>query len=144
MRASSRYRPTGTLALAFHTRRGWLARGPTIARIPMMSAAVGPRRRVAWRYVRLNGRPAPLGPIEDLAAVIDDAAAVAAGGRTFSAPAQIVKRTRLDTKELRGLRDGEKGGIVIVEHEGPPEALTAANLDDPCRSGEVQFAAPSD
>jgi hypothetical protein len=58
----------------------------------------------------------PLGPVEDLAAVVNDAPAVAPGRRTFAGPAQVVERARLDAQEFGGLGDGEKGGVVIVEH----------------------------
>jgi hypothetical protein len=86
-----------------------------MARMPIASAAVR-LRRVANSFGGRHAGAAPLGPVEDLAAVIDDAAAVAACGRTFAAPAQVVERARLDAEELGCLRDGEKGGIVILEH----------------------------
>jgi hypothetical protein len=54
--------------------------------------------------------------------VIDDAAAMAAGGWAVATPAQVVERATVDAQELGGLVDGEKGRvvivvIVIVEHE---------------------------
>jgi hypothetical protein len=57
--------------------------------------------------------------------VIDDAAAVAAGWRAFAAPAQVVERAALDAQELGGLVDGEKGRVVILEHEGASGAFVS-------------------
>jgi hypothetical protein len=48
--------------------------------------------------------------------MVDDAAAVAAGRRTVSAPAQVIERAALDAQELCGLVDREKGCVVILEH----------------------------
>jgi hypothetical protein len=89
--------------------------------MPMASTAHRPRRRVAGGFDGRHARAPPLGPVEDLAAVVDDASAVAAGGRAFAAPAQVVERARPDAQELGGLGDGEKGGIVIVEHGDLPK-----------------------
>jgi hypothetical protein len=76
-------------------------------------------------------RTPPLGPVEHLAAVIDDAAAVAAGRRAFAAPAQVVERAALDAQELGGLVDGEKGRVVILEHEGGLRSFRVASVSDP-------------
>jgi hypothetical protein len=75
-------------------------------------------------------RTPPLGPVEHLAAVIDDAAAVAAGRRAFAAPAQVVERAALDAQELGGLVDGEKGRVVILEHERGLRSFRVASVSD--------------
>lgn len=62
-------------------------------------------------------RTAPLGPVEDLAAMIDKTAAMATGRRALTAPAQVVERAALDPQELGRLVDGKKGRVVILEHE---------------------------
>src|SRR5262245_48978519 len=87
-----------------------------MAKMPIASSAVLPRRRVARGSRGRHARAPQLGPFEDLAAMVDDAPTMAAGGRTLAAPAEVVERARLDTEELGGLGDGEKGGIVILEH----------------------------
>jgi hypothetical protein len=62
--------------------------------------------------------------------VIDDAAAVAAGRRAFAAPAQVVERAALDAQELGGLVDGEKGRVVILEHERGLRSFRVASVSD--------------
>ena len=75
--------------------------------------------------------------------MIDDAAAVASGRRTDAAPAEVIERAPLDAKELGGLVDGEKGLVVIVEHERILQGFDVANLRDVRSAGEVQFAQSS-
>ena len=75
--------------------------------------------------------------------MIDDAAAMAAGGWAVTAPAQVVERATVDAQELGGLVDGEKGRvvivvIVIVEHESGLQLIDGINLCEPERVGEVQ------
>jgi hypothetical protein len=62
--------------------------------------------------------------------VIDDAAAVPAGWRAFAGPAEVVERTALDAQELGGLVDGEKGHVVILEHEGGLRSFGVASVSD--------------
>ena len=62
--------------------------------------------------------------------MIDDAAAVAAGRRAFTAPAQVVERAALDAQEIGGLVDGEKEQIVILEHEGGLRSFRVASVSD--------------
>jgi hypothetical protein len=50
-----------------------------------------------------------LRPVENLVAVVEDAAAVTAGWWAFAAPAQVVERAPLDSQQLGGLVDCEKG-----------------------------------
>jgi hypothetical protein len=73
--------------------------------------------------------------------VIDDAAAVAAGGRTVAAPAQVVERAPLDAQQLGGLVDGEKGrvvvGVVIIfEHHAGLQDVDGVTLSEPESVGE--------
>ena len=62
--------------------------------------------------------------------MVDDAAAVAAGWGTFAAPAQVVERAALDAQEIGGLVDGEKGRVVILEHEGGLRSFGVASVSD--------------
>ena len=73
--------------------------------------------------------------------MIDDAAAVAAGGWAVAAPAQVVERATVDAQELGGLVDGEKGRTVIividlVEHERGLQDTDGINLCEPGDLGE--------
>jgi hypothetical protein len=109
----------------------------------MLSPITAVHRR--WRPVGALGvwlaRAAALRPGEHLAAVIDDAAAVAAGGWAVTAPAQVVKRAPVDAQEPGGLVDSEKGRvvivvIVIVEHERGLPNIDVINLCELERVGE--------
>jgi hypothetical protein len=42
---------------------------------------------------------------------------MAPGRRAFVAPAQVVERSALDAQELGSLVDGEKGRVVILDHD---------------------------
>jgi hypothetical protein len=112
----------------FQRRRGWLVRGIMIGRRLRAASAV----RWRWRCLRAiawwRAGAAPLGPVEDLVAVVDDATAVAAGGWPFAAPTQIVEGASLDAQERGGLVNGEKGRIVIIEHEGALQSCGVARL----------------
>jgi hypothetical protein len=73
--------------------------------------------------------------------VIDDAAAVAAGGWAVAAPAQVVECATVDAQELGGLVDSKKGRavivvIVIVEHERGLPNIDVINLCEPEDLGE--------
>jgi hypothetical protein len=52
--------------------------------------------------------------------MVDHAAIVVASRRTFAVRAQAIERAALDTQELGGLVDGEKGRVVVFEHGGAP------------------------
>jgi hypothetical protein len=65
--------------------------------------------------------------------VIDDAAAVAAGGWAVAAPAQVVESATVDAQELGGFVDGKKGRgvivvIVVAEHECGLQDFDVINL----------------
>jgi hypothetical protein len=63
--------------------------------------------------------------------VIDDAAAVAAGGWAVAAPTQVVECATVDAQELGGFVDGKKGRVVIVaivEHESGLHDFDVVNL----------------
>ncbi|HEX5958955.1 MAG TPA: hypothetical protein VFY92_09920 [Hyphomicrobiaceae bacterium] len=62
--------------------------------------------------------------------MIDDAAAVAAGWWALAAPAQVVERAALDAQQLGGLVDGEKGRVVILDHEGGLRSFRVASVSD--------------
>jgi hypothetical protein len=104
-----------------------------MARTLNPSTAVRRRRRLVGDLRVWPARAAALRPVEDLAAVIDDAAAVAAGGWAVAAPAQIVECAAVDAQELGGLIDGEKWRvivvvIVIVEHGSGLQDFDVVNL----------------
>jgi hypothetical protein len=114
----------------FQRRRGLLVRGVTIVRRLRPTIAVSGSFRglcgVGWWRVGAT----LLRPVEHLVAVVDDAAAVAAGGWPFAAPAQVVERAPLDAQELGCLVDREKGRVVIVEHEGVLQSFDVVNVCD--------------
>jgi len=58
--------------------------------------------------------------------MVDDAPAMPARRRTLAAPAQVVESAALDAQQSRRLVDGEKGRVVIPEHEDLHEALVSA------------------
>ncbi len=62
--------------------------------------------------------------------MIDDAAAVAASWWALAAPAQVVERAALDAQQLGGLVDGEKGRVVILDHEGGLQSFRVASVSD--------------
>jgi hypothetical protein len=73
--------------------------------------------------------------------VIDDAAAVAAGGWAVAAPAQVVECAAVDAQELGGFVDGKKGrliivAIVVVEHESGLQDFDVVNLCELEKLGE--------
>ena len=74
--------------------------------------------------------------------MIDDAAAVPARRRTGAAPAQVVERAALDAQQCCCLVDGEKGRVIILEHEDLPRGSDVGSLSDPCAFGEARFADP--
>jgi hypothetical protein len=67
--------------------------------------------------------------------MIDDAAPVAAGGRTVAAPAQVVERAPFDAQEFGSLVDGEKGRVVVIivvifEHHGGLQDIDGVSLSE--------------
>jgi predicted transcriptional regulator len=72
--------------------------------------------------------------------MIDDATAMAAGGWTGAAPAQVVECAAIDAQELGGLVDGKKGRVVIVvvvvEHESGLRGFDVVNLCELEKLGE--------
>jgi hypothetical protein len=97
------------------------------------STAVRRRRRLVGALRVWPARAAALRPVENLAAVIDDAAAVAAGGWAVAAPAQVVECAPVDAQEFCSLVDGKKWRlvivvIVVVEHESGLQDFDGVNL----------------
>jgi hypothetical protein len=61
-------------------------------------------------------RPALLGPCQEIAEAVDDAAAMAPVGRTLLPVAIVVEGAPADAQHLGGFVDGEKRVVDIVGH----------------------------
>lgn len=72
--------------------------------------------------------------------MVDDAAAVAAGGWSFAVPAQVVERAPVDAQKPGRLVDGEEERfvVVIVEHQGDLRDVDVVTLCEPESLGEYQ------
>jgi hypothetical protein len=85
-----------------------------------------------------------LGPGDEIAEPVDDAAAVAPVGRADLPVAVVVEGAPADAQHFGCLVDGEKGVVIIIEHAEVLQGLDVTNLGDMCSVGEVQSAGPSD
>lgn len=61
--------------------------------------------------------PALLGPCQEVAEPVDDAAAMAPVGWTLLSVAVVVERAPADAQQLGGFVDGEKRVVDVVDHE---------------------------
>jgi hypothetical protein len=105
-----------TLGLAFQRRTGAPAFGNRIASEPIPRSASMHRRCLGTLVPFLMARAALLGPCEEIAEAVDDAAAVAPVGRTLLSVAIVVERAPADAQDLGGFVDGEKRVVDIVCH----------------------------
>ena len=97
--------------------------GNVSAREPTARSASVLRRCLGTLVTFLMSRPALLGPCEEVAEAVDDAAAVAPVRWTLFSGAIVVERAAADSQHLGGLVDGEKRVVDIVGHGVLPHML---------------------
>ena len=116
-RDANQYRPSGTLGVVFQSSVGTLALGHASRSRPRPSTW---NRRLFARVRWWGARTALLRPVDDLIAVVDDAAAMAPEGRAVVLPAQVVECAPLDAQEFGSFVDRKKGIVGGIGHEELP------------------------